>query len=197
MVSFNVEPKNQERFVGGGVGKRPTVVLYYVGIGYDQAHKGFPPPVQIKTMTVKMPRLGEPVEIDEVYAKDLIFKTRYKEKNGEMRDSFVSAAQGGLEMARFIKEARAEGRSISPDELNRRAAKAQAQKYLPDEDLAELIEARGFDLPEGLLEALKAKSKGSTGLKEALGAEDLPVDLRDDNEKEAMAIAKGFAKEKK
>lgn len=191
---FNVIPNEQERRT-----KRGTVELFYVGVDYDRAHKGYPPPVQVLTLDpIEMPALGESIVFDEVYAKTLIFKTRYKDRQGVMRDSFVPAAQGGAEMARFIRQAIKEGRSLDPQDLQRQATKAQAEAILPDADIAEILRSRGYQPPAELLAKLQEQAEGDAAENAKNSSlfkpEDLIVDLRSPNEKQAAKLGRGKAK---
>lgn len=129
-----VEPYNQERIKTG----RQQVRLYFIGWEYYQIHNGNPPPVAVKTMPIEMPRLGDHLTLDEVYAKDLIFKTRFKGK-----PVFVPESEGGKAMAELLLKAVNNGDDLSDLNLERLQVKRK-MSVLSDEDLLEELKQRGL-----------------------------------------------------
>lgn len=151
-MTFPVEvtPREQERIRGG----RRKVTLYAIGWEYYQVHDFDPPPVAIKMTPVFMPELGESITLDEVYAKDLIFRTRYKGKT-----VFVSEEDGGKQMAELLKSAIKKGEDLSELNLTRLQTKKQVSS-LTDEDLMEEIRRRNLTtVPAEFREEIIAQSQ--------------------------------------
>lgn len=151
-VSF--EPHNQERYT-----QRGKTTLWYTNVEYHEAHKGLPPPVLVKgQMLVKMPKLGEAIILDEVYAEDVELKTRYKRgKDGIPRSAFTRHEHGGAEMAQYIREAVARG--VQSSEITEEMSKIKFSRTLAeveDDTLIDALKERFPDAPQELLEMLKS-----------------------------------------
>lgn len=147
---FSVFPRDQERYAQQG-----KTTLYYVGLDYDKAHKGAPPPLRIKNMIIPMPKLGEHIILDDVYAKDVIFRTMHKGKA-----AFVRAEDGGEQVAEYIRQAQASGQSLDPAKIEEMKMKKVIQE-IPDDVLIEALRQRQDNLPEELLQMLKQDKKSN------------------------------------
>jgi hypothetical protein len=135
MTLIDIEPREDQERIRGG---RKKVTLYAVGWEYYQVHKYDPPPVTTKMMPIFMPELGESITLDEVYAKDLLFKTRYKGKA-----VLVLESEGGKEMAALLKSAIKNGEDLSELNLKRLTVKKEVTA-LTDDDLLEEIRRRNL-----------------------------------------------------
>lgn len=166
MPALSFEPHNQERFT-----QRGKTTLFYTNIDYHIAHKGYPPPVLVKgQMLVQMPALGEAIIFDEVYAEDIIIKTRYrKDKESVARSAFTRLEDGGQEMAQYIKDAIA--RKVPLTEIGGEMTKLKFGRTLAtvaDDTLIEALRERFPDAPQELLELLKSDRASKPVEKEVL-----------------------------
>jgi len=130
-VTVEVEPYNQDRWR-----KRSKIKIFYVGVQFHKDHKGDPPPVNVKGMAIPYPALGEWLEIDEVYARDLIQKSRYQQK-----PVYMAERDGGGDVAKMIKQALSDGTPLADFDLNKVKARQEA-KQMSDEDLLAVIQER-------------------------------------------------------
>lgn len=170
MVSLSFEPHNQERYT-----QRGKTTLWYTNVDYHEAHKGLPPPVLVKgQMIVSMPKLGEAIILDEVYAADVELKTRYRKgAKGVARSAFTRHEHGGQEMAHYIKEALARG--VKAADIEEEMSKIKFSRTLAeveDETLLEALKERFPDAPEELLAMLKSDRVAQAAPKKEKSAEE-------------------------
>ncbi len=140
---IEVEPYQQERWR-----KRSKIKIYYVGVKFHQDHAGDPPPVNIKGMPIPFPKLGEHLDIDEVYARDLIQKSRYQQK-----PVYIAERDGGADVAKLIKQAVKEGTKLADIDLNKVKAKHEV-KQMSDEDLIDVLKSRASKIDPAVLREL-------------------------------------------
>lgn len=132
--------------------KRRKIRLYFVGLDFYRAHKGHPPPIAIKGSAFAMPDIGRDVLVDELIARDMIFKTRWLNK-----DTLVAEEQGGAEMAAMILEAIESGKDVDEAELKRINFLRQAEANISDDELVEMLKQRGISsIPKELLLGVKS-----------------------------------------
>lgn len=159
MIDMRVTPYNQERYTTG----RKKVTLYFVGVEYWAAHKGYPPPVVLKMQDFAFPDIGESIVLDSVYAKDMVFKTRYKGK-----PVFVSEEEGGKRMAKLIKDAIANDQDLYSLDLDRLRIRSEANSLTDDEIMA-LAKARNLLPPTEFAEEVIKGEEDSTSATKTVG----------------------------
>lgn len=140
---IEVEPYNQERFR-----KRGRVKLYYVGTKFHTDHQGDPPPVNVKTMPIPFPQLGEYLEIDEVYARDLTQKSRYQGK-----PVYLAEKDGGADVAKLIKQALKAGTKLEDFDLTKFKVKREIEE-MSDEDFLQAVKSRKGKIDPAILAEL-------------------------------------------
>lgn len=153
MSTITVQPHNQDRYT-----QRGKTTLWYTNVAYHFAHKGAPPPIIIKgTIVVKLPKLGEAIILDEVYASDLEFKTMYKNpETGVLSSAFTRHEYGGQQMAEYIAKALKEG--ADPQSIQSEVGKLRVVRVLEeasDEELLATFKQRYPDAPPELLAILR------------------------------------------
>lgn len=120
---------------------KSIVRLYFVDVEYAQEYENYQNHAfYVQGAALRLPRLGEYLEVKEVVALDLINKTRYKGRN-----ILVTAGEGGEQMSKLIQEAVRNGQSLKTIDLQKAYTSKAIEKF-SDEELLEIMAKRGLSV---------------------------------------------------
>lgn len=146
-TDVNVVPgERQER-----LRRQNKVRLWYVGVDFERTIAGKSRQITIKgNMTRTMPKLGEWIELGEVYAKDLIFATTLPPRAAGQgkRIAFLSDEEGGEQVARAIRSAVERGENLDELNVGEIAAQHILETQIDDDTLIAALKARMSSNPD-------------------------------------------------